>query len=834
MLVRNRASSGCDFCRIAAWALFLALPCQPAAWSQTQVSQSESLSAQLQTKLEQKGTLILRDATLIEALFAIKENWGVNIAVGNDVKGAINGAFTEAPLHRILDAILAPQGYGYRAIGDTLVIMKLDDVGAMKPLFVTRMLPLAHVPPDEVVKVIEFMLSPNGKAHAVPSSKSLVVMDYPDRIELIRQRIEELDAAAKAAADRLQESEATLTENPAARRGPTTAPPPATSPGNTTAPGPELAPGTADPASDLGGPSGPSQDNTLPPPGADPLNPADPLSANPGTTLDPSGLGPGSFGAGSLPATGTGVGRSAAGLSGSSSPAPLEVAFFAPQYVSVTSIAESLSTLVSEYGQVSVVAEENRIVAVDQPEYIQRIATAVDKLDVPRRQVRITAFIFDANMADIETFGINWNSAILGRNQTSQGGSQDLWRTAGVVAPAPTTALNGAMTFMSLSTNFDVTAVVNALRTSNTSRLLADPTVVVMDNESARIATVTEIPYQQLTESGQGGAIGTTAFREAGVTLAVTPRIARDGTVALVVTPTFSVLTGFTEGTNQPIIARREAQTIVRVANNQTLVIGGLRQRGKVRERNALPYLGDIKYIGGLFRYRKDEIRESELLVFLTPTIVPIDAFGTLREQRAFESTKCELEKVKQEECERCKDAEDTTIHTNSDFGGVPVTVPADDWQPAKPAESHPPAANTEAAHHSQGPPRLQAATGYQDAGHSSRRNISSAPRTATLRSAEPIRASTQPARSEQFVPPAAPARPAANSERLDPGPVTATAIPDPARAPNRVAAGGPPAHGDNPRWNAWPPVGEPRSPQPPPSSPPPRKPGALKSFFTF
>ncbi|MBM3999572.1 MAG: hypothetical protein FJ297_08560 [Planctomycetes bacterium] len=204
----------------AVWTLLLGAALVPGTpvRAQTDVSPSESLSKDLQAKLQQKGTLILRDASLIEALFAIKENWGVNIVVGNDVKGAINGAFTDAPLHRILDAILAPAGYGYRAIGDGLVIQKLDEIGAMKPLFVTKMLPLEHVPPDEVVEVIKFMLSPNGKAHAVPSSKSIVVMDYADRIQLVEARLHELDDAARAAAERAKAEELKKAEEEARRQ----------------------------------------------------------------------------------------------------------------------------------------------------------------------------------------------------------------------------------------------------------------------------------------------------------------------------------------------------------------------------------------------------------------------------------------------------------------------------------------------------------------------------------------------------------------------------------------------------------------------------------------
>lgn len=742
-------------CLFGIWILAAGLvPIVPAGFyarAQTGVSADRAPSEQVQAKLRQRGTLILRDASLIEALFAIKENWGVNIVVGNDVKGAVNGAYSNAPLHEILDSILASQGYGYLAIGDSLVVMKLEHLGAMKPLFVTETIPLEYVPPEEVVKVIEFLLSPQGKAHAVPSSKSVVVLDYPERIRVVRERITELDRAAQVIAktqaekitpfdtkpataaalkaetfvlqfaspdetarvvelllsaegkvraaassravlvvdyaDRLETIRARIAELERAAEvqqtrqtqtqeaaGVSTEP----SSTDTPSPGVPFAPGTP-PQSSNDGPAMLTPPGVAPPP-TDPL-PAATATDSPSTnTLPPGGSGPGGSQA-------TSPSPSIAGGGLALAPEEMEVALFAPQYVKATAIAQALSTLVGPYGQVSAVAEENRIVVIDQPAYIRRMAAAVEKLDVPRRQVRIAAMIFDASLADLENVGINWSHAVKGRNLTGDGTAQDMFQINSLTVPNPAAnAVNGAITFMSLSQHFDVTAVINALRTSRNSRLLADPTVVVSDQESAKISIVTEIPYQQLTESALGGVIGTTAFREAGVTLEVTPHIARDGTVNMIVTPKFSVLTGFTEQDNQPIIAKREAQTVVRIANNQTLVIGGLRQRGKVRDRSAIPYLSDIKFIGHLFRQRSDEVRESELLVFLTPTILEPGIFGTIRERGAFETGQCEIEQVRQEPCLRCAPPEDRTLYKNDFFGPSPVVVEPDGKSTVPPA----------------------------------------------------------------------------------------------------------------------------------------------------
>jgi hypothetical protein len=184
------------------------------------------------------------------------------------------------------------------------------------------------------------------------------------------------------------------------------------------------------------------------------------------------------------------------------------------------------------------------------------------------------------------------------------------------------------------------------LQTANDARLVANPNVVVEDNQTAEWKSVSEIPYQQITQSELGGQIGTTSFKEAGITLRVRPTIAGDGTVEMVVEPEFSRLAGFTPGENQPIIDTRKATTTVRVCNRQTLVLSGLRQRSDTGEFNGIPVLKDVKLIGPLFRSRDTTVRESELVVFLMPEIVDYNEDLQMREAVALETIGCRLDAI--------------------------------------------------------------------------------------------------------------------------------------------------------------------------------------------
>lgn len=525
----------------------------PSVYAQTEVSTSTRMSDALREKLLKPGDLTLRDANFVEAMFSIRRLWGVNIVVSNDLKNeTVSCEFSDTPLHEILDTILTSRGYGYRPLGNSLVIVKQDAVGALKFGFQSATIAVNHIDPNELERALSFYLSDRGQIQIVPSAKSIVVIDFPERIEQLKQKAEELDASAKKVADR--EAEAVKeAENIATNTGAAAA------------------------------------------------------TGTPATQPAPANL-------------------------------PLAV-YFDLQFVKAESVAPALQPLLNLQGKISIMTKDNRLVVYDTQEKLDMIAAAIRSLDVPRPQVRISALIYDVSLEDIRRFGINWNgTGFKSLNLNANGVAQDSAMLTALTAAAPASGTaNGALTLTSLGSNFDVTAVINALANASDSRLLADPNVVIYDMESAKIDSVREIPFQQLTQGSQGGPIGTTAFREAGITLTVTPQISDDDTLLLNVNPKFSILAGLTSGTNQPIIDRREYSGTVRVRNRETLVIGGMRQREFNRKRTGIPYLMDIRGpVGKLFKNNDATVRDSELIVFLTPEVVDLNYMGRNREHCIF------------------------------------------------------------------------------------------------------------------------------------------------------------------------------------------------------
>lgn len=307
-------------------------------------------------------------------------------------------------------------------------------------------------------------------------------------------------------------------------------------------------------------------------------------------------------------------------------PRQREVAYFRTHYVPALQAATALDVVLSGEGRVASVEGEDRLLVVDYPENVRMVEAVLARLDRPRPQVNIRALIYDISLSDLEDIGVNWSGISDGTIDAATGvatarntGASFLTQTT---APLDTTGSGGSFSFFTLDGNVDISAVLIALQQAEDSRLLADPNVTVMDNESASIQSVSEVPFQQLTQTNGGGNIGTTAFKEVGIKLDVTPKISRGGTIDLTVVPEFSRLSGFTPGDNQPIIDTRRATTRVRVRDRQTLMIAGLRQRSDVGDFDGVPLLKDIRFVGHLFRSRKTQVIESELVVFLTPELV--------------------------------------------------------------------------------------------------------------------------------------------------------------------------------------------------------------------
>ena len=173
----------------------------------------------------------------------------------------------------------------------------------------------------------------------------------------------------------------------------------------------------------------------------------------------------------------------------------------------------------------------------------------------------------------------------------------------------------------------DLEVTIRAMDKVAKLEVLSRPSIMARHNEEATITIGQEVPFirnSRITNDGQ--TINTIEYEDIGIILTVTPHITNSGLVELVVAPEISTLTGdkvsISGGIDAPVIAKRSAETHVVVPSGKTIVIGGLMEDQETESIQKVPILGDIWGIGALFRRKVTTKSKTELLIFLTPTIV--------------------------------------------------------------------------------------------------------------------------------------------------------------------------------------------------------------------
>jgi type II secretory pathway component GspD/PulD (secretin) len=291
----------------------------------------------------------------------------------------------------------------------------------------------------------------------------------------------------------------------------------------------------------------------------------------------------------------------------------LDTEVFILNFANAEQMEKTFSKLVSNEGRMGIDNRLNSLVVTDTPANLKRIQRAVAKLDVKSSQVMIEVLIVNVKLDNSLKMGVDWTKLGTVGNYFSQG----LSITGG-------TNPFGQMNVSTTYNKWNIQGLMDFIETNKDVRILANPKVLVLNNHTATIKTVKEIPYKELSQTSGGGQIGTTAFKEAGVTLEVTPQIAEDGYIIMLIKPEQSAqIDTFTLADNSqvPVIETRKADTTLRVKDGQTIILGGLRERQPSIQESKVPLVGNIPVIGALFRQVNNELIESELGIFITPHI---------------------------------------------------------------------------------------------------------------------------------------------------------------------------------------------------------------------
>jgi type IV pilus assembly protein PilQ len=306
-------------------------------------------------------------------------------------------------------------------------------------------------------------------------------------------------------------------------------------------------------------------------------------------------------------------------------------------YADAEEVTKALKDFLSPRGSISFNKGTSNIIITDSESKIAAIDTFIDEIDRVTPQILVEVRIYDITSTNKLDLGVRWIAGTdtffaedeEGNQVITPGSKTNPYVQAMVDSPTNfADASDNTIRFGIINDSLNIQTILTAEQEDVTATLLANPRILVLDNQTANFQAIREIPYQELTQTSGGGNIGTTEFREVGVFLNVIPHVTRDKMIRLRVMPEFSVVAGTVIiggqliQSPQPIVDSRKADTMLLVEDGQTIVLGGLRKKEATQETNKVPLLGDLPLLGWLFRYEGEEIVNSELVVFITPRVV--------------------------------------------------------------------------------------------------------------------------------------------------------------------------------------------------------------------
>lgn len=262
------------------------------------------------------------------------------------------------------------------------------------------------------------------------------------------------------------------------------------------------------------------------------------------------------------------------------------------------------------------------LVVTDRPEKIREVDQIVRDLDTPPVQIMIESKLVEMAPLKRSELGINWDktlTTVLRWQEILPGGDE---RDYSVINTEPDGGGEWRMGHLSAS---QFQAVLDFLKEKTDSKLISNPRLLAMDNEESSISVGTTVPVPRIQRGlgGQGDMV-TFEYKEVNIQLNVTPHMTPVGEITMYVNPVIEEITGWVEYERHraPITDKRTVNSIVSVKNGETVVIGGLIKTQRIRTTQKVWFLGSLPLLGKLFQHEKYEDRQTDLMIFITPTIV--------------------------------------------------------------------------------------------------------------------------------------------------------------------------------------------------------------------
>ena len=322
-------------------------------------------------------------------------------------------------------------------------------------------------------------------------------------------------------------------------------------------------------------------------------------------------------------------------------------------YAKVGDVQRILKDMLSKRGSAILDERTNTLIITDLPQRLPVIEDLIQTLDVQIQQVQIEARVVEANKDWQRQFGVKWptsnNGDVALSGGTSSSGSSSTAPWVGTTAPfwngttglsRPASGQQGAVGWAPgmdgvtslaapagqlwlsfLSNRFSINAVLQALESEGTVKIVSSPKIVTQNNKKATILSGEKIPYPTQQGGAQGGAI-TVSFIDANLQLDVTPQITNEGTIIMDI-KLEKAEADFSRTVNgTPTILRKALETQMLVRDGGTAVLGGVYITNSTVGTAGVPFLAKLPIIGFLFRKDTKQEKNAELLIFITPRIL--------------------------------------------------------------------------------------------------------------------------------------------------------------------------------------------------------------------
>jgi len=282
----------------------------------------------------------------------------------------------------------------------------------------------------------------------------------------------------------------------------------------------------------------------------------------------------------------------------------------------------------SEPLQITADESTNSLIVVASPQDYKIIEDMIQKLDIVREQVLVEFQIIEASSDVLKEIGIDWATLDEAVADSVRGfGFTNLGPR--IEAASGNLEGLGIGVYKKVGDETKIGAIIKALEQHTGVNILSTPHILTSNHQEATIVVAENVPYvkqSRVTEFDPATptAIQTFDFKDVGIELSVTPHVSQGGLVRLEIDASFSKLvegaTGLSNAT--PTTAQRKATTVISIVSGTTVVIGGLIRDDTGTVETKVPLLGDLPWIGGLFRVEKERTIKTNLLLFITPHVL--------------------------------------------------------------------------------------------------------------------------------------------------------------------------------------------------------------------